>query len=255
MQVYKIINILNEKSYIGKDERDRKNYFGSGKIIKLAIKKYGIENFRKEIIEECHSREELINREIFWIKELKSITPNGYNISSGGNGGDTTSNHPNKKNIIQKRINSNKGKKRSQEFKENCRKIALSVDPKIRKKAGKKAAITKKKRIINEGYTDAELKAHKMNGKNLANYNRSEIGRKAVSRALKGKSKKPFSEEHKNNIGKASNGRKIPGRKIQIEKHKFESLHEASRKLGIPLMTIRNRLININFPEWNYIDS
>ena len=41
MQVYKITNLLNNRIYIGQDSNSNPNYFGSGKLIKQAIKKYG----------------------------------------------------------------------------------------------------------------------------------------------------------------------------------------------------------------------
>ena len=47
------------------------------------IHKYGWENFRVYVIEECNSQEELWERERYWIKTLKSQVHFGYNISSG----------------------------------------------------------------------------------------------------------------------------------------------------------------------------
>lgn len=103
MQIYKITNLINGKIYIGKDESDRLNYFGSGKIIKSAINKYGLANFKKEILEICNNREKLCEREKFWIKQVNTKSPIGYNIANGGNGGDTITHHPNKIQIIEKR--------------------------------------------------------------------------------------------------------------------------------------------------------
>lgn len=47
--IYLITNLANGKIYIGKDSRNRKNYWGSGRAIKNSISKYGVENFKKEI--------------------------------------------------------------------------------------------------------------------------------------------------------------------------------------------------------------
>jgi hypothetical protein len=51
MIIYKTTNIVNGKIYIGQDKYDNPNYLGSGKILQLSFQKYGIENFRKEILE------------------------------------------------------------------------------------------------------------------------------------------------------------------------------------------------------------
>ena len=83
MIIYKTTNLLNGKSYVGQQSTNDEMYLGSGKILKLAIKKYGVENFKKEIIEECLTREELNKREIYWIKKLNP----DYNLHPGGYGG------------------------------------------------------------------------------------------------------------------------------------------------------------------------
>lgn len=104
MIIYKTTNLINNKIYIGKQVNVRENdkYLGSGKLLKISLKKYGRNNFKKEILQECFSKDELNERECFWIKELNSIVPNGYNICLGGEGGDTISNNPNKKEIFEK---------------------------------------------------------------------------------------------------------------------------------------------------------
>ena len=85
--IYKTTNLINGKFYIGKDSNNDPTYLGSGILLKLAIKKYGSENFVKEILEECLI-DELSKKEIFWIEELNAIH-DGYNIAAGGKGGNT----------------------------------------------------------------------------------------------------------------------------------------------------------------------
>lgn len=95
MEIYKITNLINGKIYIGKDTKCKSDYYGSGILIKRSIDKYGLENFRKEILEKIEDYEYLSIREKYWIEYFESNNLSiGYNISSGGDGGDTISNHP-----------------------------------------------------------------------------------------------------------------------------------------------------------------
>jgi hypothetical protein len=104
MIVYKTTNLINSKIYVGSDKKNNPNYLGSGKLLKQAIRKYGRENFIKEIIFECNNIEELKSKEEFWIKKLSSnIRGIGYNISDGYFGGDVFTNHPNKE-IYRKKL-------------------------------------------------------------------------------------------------------------------------------------------------------
>lgn len=94
MIIYRITNKLNGRIYIGKrslmrDDFNKSNYWGSGLYIKRAIKKYGKENFTRDVICECMSLSEMNDREVFYIGFYNSIQPNGYNIQKGGQGGDT----------------------------------------------------------------------------------------------------------------------------------------------------------------------
>lgn len=96
--IYKITNKINGKIYIGQHKvplikENFRRYLGSGIAIKNAIKEYGKENFDKEILEyiDDDEKHELVSeREKFWIKEFNCISPNGYNISAGGEGGCTS---------------------------------------------------------------------------------------------------------------------------------------------------------------------
>lgn len=49
--IYKVTNLINGKIYIGRDLRNNPKYLGGGIAIKSAHKKYGRENFVKEILE------------------------------------------------------------------------------------------------------------------------------------------------------------------------------------------------------------
>lgn len=81
------------KSYIGQTKQSLWERAGgvTGKgynkcrVFYSAIKKYGFENFTVEILEE--TVENLLNeKEIEWIVFCNTTTPNGYNLSTGGDG-------------------------------------------------------------------------------------------------------------------------------------------------------------------------
>jgi len=128
MQIYKITNKINNKIYIGKDTTNNSNYYGSGSLITKSIKKYGIENFTKEILENCNSNEILCEREKYWISFFNSCDLQiGYNITKGGDGGNTLSNHPEIEDIKEKIKNSMKKRIFSQEHKNNLTKNHAST--------------------------------------------------------------------------------------------------------------------------------
>lgn len=83
--VYKTVNLVNGKYYIGVHKTDNPNdgYLGSGKLIKAAIVKYGAESFNKQIIAIFDDKESayLLEKELVTIEELS------YNLKLGGEGG------------------------------------------------------------------------------------------------------------------------------------------------------------------------
>ena len=91
--IYKLTNTLNGKAYVGKTKRslnrriyEHKRDGIKGKLgIGRAIQKYGLENFTAEVIEACPV-DKLNEREMFWIRELGTKAPNGYNLTDGGDG-------------------------------------------------------------------------------------------------------------------------------------------------------------------------
>lgn len=87
--VYKIINITNDKFYIGVHfSKDPYNdgYFGSGKLIKSAIAKYGKCNFRKEILSIHSSRKAAFDEEQRIVTLDLIQDEQCYNLIIGGTG-------------------------------------------------------------------------------------------------------------------------------------------------------------------------
>jgi hypothetical protein len=81
--VYKIINLKNNKIYIGvrtHPNPEIDEYMGSGTCIQSVIKIEGIEFFKKEIIKTFNTREEAENYESSLLTEEFCNNPETYNI-------------------------------------------------------------------------------------------------------------------------------------------------------------------------------
>ena len=93
MYIYKITNTVNGKTYIGQTinkvqqrwKEHCKPSRASVSVISLAIQKYGKENFVFEVLDTADSIEELNAKEQMYIASFSCISPNGYNLNSGGN--------------------------------------------------------------------------------------------------------------------------------------------------------------------------
>lgn len=91
--IYQITNDINSKIYIGKTEFSIEKRFkehcadafkerNEKRPLYSAMRKYGIEHFHIELIEETDNPEE---REVYWIEQKRSFK-NGYNATLGGDG-------------------------------------------------------------------------------------------------------------------------------------------------------------------------
>jgi len=142
--IYCIENTINNKKYIGKtvgsiEARFKKHKYLSksdSSYLYSAMRKYGIDIFKISVIEEVE--DQYLNiREIFWISEMNTFVPLGYNLTIGGTGGDTSTSIGFKMSIINRRSykgdqnpnfgkigkdSPNFGKVRTEVSKENIRK-------------------------------------------------------------------------------------------------------------------------------------
>jgi len=94
--VYKAENMLNGKVYVGVTTKPVvqrwKCHVSSAKTNNLAlgaaIRKYGEESFELSSLEECKTKNQMLEKEKFWIGELNSYanTGHGYNMTLGGDG-------------------------------------------------------------------------------------------------------------------------------------------------------------------------
>ena len=218
--IYKITNIKNGKIYIGKhttkDPYD--SYLGSGKVIKQALKKYGIENFTKEILF-C-----FIDEKEVYLKEAEIVTKEfvdrdyTYNVMTGGYGFSSEDvrgeNHPNygkspSQETRDKISKGNKGKKLTQETKDKISKATSGENNPMYGKPG-----TRRGKKLTQETKDKMSKAH--SGENNPMY-----GKCGENNPNYGK---PRSQETKDKISKAHSGKKH----TQETKDKMSKAHSGA---------------------------
>lgn len=92
--IYRLLNRVNGKSYIGQTRRAWKRRWGAHLLragnpkcdypIARAMRKYGAEAFDVSFIELCESVEQANAAEKHWIRHFNSMLPWGYNVTPGG---------------------------------------------------------------------------------------------------------------------------------------------------------------------------
>jgi group I intron endonuclease len=217
--IYKTTNLITGKFYIGKDKYNNPNYLGSGVKLKDAIKKYGLQNFKKEIVEYCESYDYMNEREKFWIEYYQSINPTvGYNISTGGDGGDNFTNHLNKEEYRNKlsRASSITNKKLEQKRKIDTINLWQNELYKSKVISG-----------IKKRYEDPEYK-------------------EKLKQSIKAAQNKPEVRKKKSEVQKGSKNSRWLGKIVVTNSDgviidKYETAVEASRHLKIPAHTIREK--------------
>lgn len=147
LTLYKVTNQANDKSYIGWTDnlerrwKQHKRPSSESLCLRNAIQKYGLDVFTLEVLETCESDTYAKLLEIAAIKGFNTKTPNGYNMTDGGEGtmGRLHSeeskrrmslSHTGKvlsKEHIQNIVEANTGRKRSEESKQKMSKWQRGV--------------------------------------------------------------------------------------------------------------------------------
>jgi len=229
--IYKTTNLINGKIYVGQHNTSADDgYLGSGLKIIKAIKKYGKENFKREILEYCTSAN-IDEKEIFWVNKLDSTNPEvGYNLDSGGTGSfrTRTQDFKNKIRQINKNIGKWKGENNPMFGIKRCGKENPNFGNKWNADQKQKMSVIHKGKKISEeqkekqrqsmlGKVKSEESKRKQSrsmigkniGKNIGKI-RSKEFKENLSKKLKGKK---YSEEHKQKISLAKQGYNNPSAK------------------------------------------
>jgi hypothetical protein len=135
--IYKITNMINDKIYIGMHKTNNLDdgYYGSGNLIKKAIKKYGIENFTKEYIAIVDSEAEMVKLEESIVNSEFVSSSDTYNLRTGGCGVAGTFS----------KVNSNSDSQRKKAYKSNEKQKELRLDEDWVSKKSEKITATMKR--------------------------------------------------------------------------------------------------------------
>lgn len=266
--IYEIKNIITNKIYIGSSKDINKRWkihiylLEKNKHNNIHLQrswnKYNKENFIFEIIEECNCNL-LLEKEQYYLDNMKNL----YNIGKNSSGGDNLTNHPNRKNIINKIIIGIKNRYNNfseEEWIELSNRNKGDKNPNFNNKWNDESKENMKLKMIEyyknnipfmKGKTYEELydcdKAKKLRD-NLSKCASEKIGEKNpfYNRHHTEETKKKLSE---NQLGKYNGQQNIP---FIINGIDYDSLGKASKELNIPMTTIRWRIKSKNPKYINY---
>ena len=207
--IYLITDTTNNMKYVGQHHYNKEgeldpNYHGSGIIISRIYKERP-ETLKEEYIKTCYSDSEMNDDEKYYIKLYKTLYPNGYNLSEGGDG------------VLPSE--------------ETRRKMSEAMSGEKNPFYGRHHSEESKKKIsdTHKGLLSGEK--HPFYGRHL-----SEETKRKLSKANKGKH---LSVEHKRKISEATSGEKNPfyGRQHSEEsRRKMSGSHKGkpAYNKGIP---------------------
>jgi group I intron endonuclease len=241
--VYRIKNIINENCYYGSSKnvekrwRHHKNNLRKNKhinqILQKAWNKYGEHNFLFELIEECKEKD------LFFCEQKYLDLNPKYNIGKKAGGGDNISNNPRREDIIKKMTESVKIRYANMTEEERKQASSQPMEKNPNWKGGVTYVYCKCGKRIGCGYKNCNKCRPR------SKENNPFFGKK---HSIETKNK--LSESKKDKYCGEQN---IP---ILIDGVEYRSAGEASKKLKIPMVTIRWRVISKNkkFDNYKYKD-
>lgn len=231
--IYKITNLINGKIYVGQaqdiemrwEQHINSAKRGERQVIYHAMRKYGIDNFAFEVLEQC-SLDKLEEREIHYIETLNTYlhaeNSNGYNMTLGGGG---IRGHKHTEETKRKIGESEKGEKNHLYGKR------LSFEHR------RKISESEKGKIISEEHRKRISESNR--GKTL-----SEETKQKISESSKGVAK---TEEHKERISQAKKGKhkganNSNSKKVMCENKEFSCVRECAEYYAINYGTMKSWL-------------
>ncbi len=175
--LYKITNLINNKIYIGIHKTRILNdyYMGSGKLLRRSIKKYGYDNFTKEILFFFENEEDMIKKEIELVTEDFKNRTDTYNIAVGGGFGSK------EKNGL-----SFGGHTHSLETKQKLSRISSK----------RKASEETKQKLINNHWSKKHPEAFKIHVKNAASKPKTTEHKAKISASLLNKKRNQYNKNN-----------------------------------------------------------
>lgn len=218
--IYLNTDLKTGKQYTGQHHYNKEgeldpNYHGSGVLWTKVLKKRPKELIKEEYIKTCYSEEEMNSDEQHYIKVFKTLWPNGYNLTEGGDGGVRCDETRRKISEAMKgKPSHNKGKLMSEEQK---KKMSESQKGKHHSEETKK-----KMSISRKGRTGPNK------GKTM-----SEEQKKKISESLKGRTPSNkgthISEETRRKISNSLKGRTAPNKGTHISEETKKKISEAQK--------------------------
>jgi group I intron endonuclease len=281
--IYEWANMLNGKKYIGSHAGTTDDgYVGSGKVFQRAVKKYGIENFTRTIVEyvEVEDRQYLLEREKFYLDKVNAYySDDYYNVAKDVIGGDTKAgwsderrqefsnqikevwakrSEEEKKALLDNVHNKTKdwyqtveGKKLKEKLQGNIPRMVEGIkarDPEDRKRSARlgkeRMGAERRKEVARKGVENRnpETEALARQQAKETRANWSDEKRKEV-----------FENSSKGRKGKCAGSENGRARKIVAESRTFDTLKDAMLYLNISEYKLYSRLKDPNNKEYYYL--